>query len=234
MTQQALGPLNSSTLAGILDSLFPVQLRRVRGDNDNALEYRNLMLLGSQGSGKTTTIQGLALALGRKYGLDKTVFAIQVAGIDRLLAIPTRIACKCWLLCAEDVTLAKVPLTDLNRFFQVRHLIEQNTGLREGMAVTVFNTHTFHGLNKNLRDTFNALIIKSVPTNPYDRSILKRYFSPWLLDEFERTWAIDKALVWTPCHNHGIQVQVVPPGKGIIEETKVKRSFWSWLRASQP
>ncbi|HVH14572.1 MAG TPA: hypothetical protein VNA15_02485 [Candidatus Angelobacter sp.] len=38
-------------------------------------------------------------------------------------------------------------------------------GLTQGLAVTVLNTHTFHGLEKNLRDTFIALIIKSVPTN---------------------------------------------------------------------
>jgi len=132
-------------------------------------------------------------------------------------------------LVAEDITLAKVPNKDLNAFFQVRHLIQEHTGIREGMAVTVLNSHTFHGLNKNLRDTFNALIIKSVPTNPYDRSILKRYFNPWLLDEYEKHWAINNALVWTPEHNHGSLITVKAPDQDAIQNTIVRRSIWANL-----
>jgi len=209
--------------------LFPTTLRHARNGADNAIEYRNIMLLGSQGSGKTTTAQALAWSLGRKYGLGQTTFAIQIAGIDRLLSIPTKVPGKCWLFVAEDITLAKIPKTDLNQFFQIRHLIEQHTGLREGMAVTMFNSHTFHGLDKNLRDTFNALIIKSVPTNPYDRGILKRYFNWLLLDQFEKEWSEDKRLVWTPEHNHGVLVRVDPPLNGSIENVTVRRSLWSRL-----
>jgi len=193
--QATLSPLNAVSLADVLDPLFPNQLRVPRNGADNAIEYRNIMLLGGQGSGKTTTAQALAWSLGRKYGLGQTTFAIQIAGIDRLLNVPTRVPGKCWLFVAEDITLAKIPKSNLNQFFQIRHLIQRYTGLREGMAVTMFNSHTFHGLDKNLRDTFNALIIKSVPTNPYDRGIVKRYFNWLLLDQFEKEWTEDKCLV---------------------------------------
>src|SRR2546428_6449356 len=121
-SQVTLSPLNSVDFADVLGSLFPVNLRVPRGPSDNSIEYRNIMLLGSQGSGKTTTAQALAWSLGRKYGLGQTTFAIQIAGIDRLLNVPTRVPGKCWLFVAEDITLAKIPKTDLNQFFQIRHL----------------------------------------------------------------------------------------------------------------
>jgi len=228
-SQESLSPLNESTLTGILGSLFPSTLRKQTGDSDNAIEYRNIMLLGAQGSGKTTTVQSLALALSENYGAKNTVFAIQVAGIDRLLSIPTKIPARCWISMRRRHHSCKAGKSQINRFFQVRHVIAEQTGLREGMCVTIFNTHTFHGLEKNLRDTFNALIIKSVPTNPYDRSILRRYFDPWLLDEFARGWSIDKALVWTPQHPHGILVHVQPPAASAIKNVTVRHSLWSRL-----
>ena len=226
-SQVTLSPLNTVDFADVLNLLFPVNLRVPRGSDDNAIEYRNIMLLGSQGSGKTTTAQALAWMLGSKYGISNTVFGIQIARIDRLLDVPTKVLGKCWLLVAEDITLAKIPRSQINQFFQVRHLIQQYTGLREGMTVTVFNSHTFHGLEKNLRDTFDALIIKSVPTNPYDRSILKRYFDPRLLDQFSQGWRLDKCLVWNTQHPHGVLAHIDPPPNGSIENVTVRRSFWS-------
>jgi len=228
-SQVTLSPLIVSDFADVMGSLFPSTLRRVRNGSDNAIEYRNIFLLGAQGSGKTTTAQTLAWSLGRNYGLATTTFAIQIAGIDELLSIPTKVPSKCWLFVAEDITMARIPKSEINRFFQIRHLIEQHTGLREGMAVTMFNSHAFHGLEKNLRDTFNALIIKSVPTNPYDRSILKRYFNPILLDRFEKEWTIDKALVWTPEQSHGVISTITPPPANTIENVTVRRSLWSRL-----
>ncbi len=228
-SQGTLSPLNPVDFADTLESLFPLQLRHARNSEDNAIEYRNIFLLGAQGSGKTTTAQALALSLGQKYGLGQTTFAIQVAGIDRLLSIPTKVPSKCWLFVAEDITLAKIPKTDINQFFQIRHLIEQHTVLREGMAVTMFNSHTFHGLDKNLRDTFNALILKSVPTNPYDRGIMRRYFDAQLLEQFSEEWAINKCLVWNTQHPHGVLATIVPPPDRSIENVTVRRSLWSRL-----
>src|SRR6266516_3960776 len=80
-SQVTLSPLDSVDFADVLGSLFPVNLRVARNTSDNAIEYRNIMLLGAQGSGKTTTAQALAWALGQKYGITNTVFAIQIAGL---------------------------------------------------------------------------------------------------------------------------------------------------------
>lgn len=225
--QSALTPVNVLSMTRVLSPLFPATLPKPRTNDDNAIDYRNIFLLGAQNKGKTTTAQAIALLCQSRYGATK--FFLQIAGIDRLLTEGVSNPAKCWVLCAEDMTLARIKNTELNRFFQVRHLIREATGLREGIAVTILNSHTFHGLNKNLRDTFDALIIKSVPTNPYDRSILKRYFTPTLLDQFERNWAIDGAIVWTPFQNRGVRVRVIAPENGAIVEQKIKRSIWAIL-----
>ncbi len=187
------------------------------------------MIMGSQGSGKTTLARVLALTLTRKYGASNVTFALQVGGVRELLGYATKQPSKAWILVGEDLTLAKVPKTDLSQFFQVRHLIQQNTGLNQGLAITVFNSHTFHGIDKNLRDTFDMLILKSIPTNPYDRSILKRYFDPCLLDEYSRDWAIEKCLVWSGRYPHGTVATITLPAIDAIENVTVKRSFWSRL-----
>src|SRR5439155_23297721 len=70
------------------------------------------------------------------------------------------------------------------------------------MAVTMFNSHTFHGLDKNLRDTLDALILKPVPTNLYDLGILKRYFDAQLLEQFIRNGR--STSVW--CGPYGISM----------------------------
>jgi energy-coupling factor transporter ATP-binding protein EcfA2 len=209
--------------------LLPDSFRVPRGPDDNAIEYRNVMIMGAQGSGKTTLAQVLALALGRKYGMSNVTFASQVAGVRELLNYATKQPSKAWILVGEDLTLARVPKEDLNQFFQVRHLIQQNTGLNQGLAITAFNSHTFHGIDKNLRDTFDLLILKSVPTNPYDRSILKRYFDSWLLDEYSRGWSIDKALAWSGRYPHGALATIGLPPPNAIENVTVKRSFWARL-----
>jgi energy-coupling factor transporter ATP-binding protein EcfA2 len=187
------------------------------------------MIMGTQGSGKTTLARVLALTLARKYGASNVTFALQVGGVRELLGYATKQPSKAWILVGEDLTLAKIPKTDLNQFFQVRHLIQQHTGIREGLAVTVFNSHTFHGIDKNLRDTFDMLILKSIPTNPYDRGILKRYFDPWLLDEYSRNWAIENALVWSGRYPHGTIATIGLPPVNAIENVTLRRSLWSRL-----
>src|SRR3989442_15802746 len=104
------------------------------------------------------------------------------------------------MLVGADLTLAKIPKAVVQLWFEVRHLIQQATGLRRGIIVTSLESHTMFGLEKSLRTSMTMMFVKTVPTNPYDRSLLKRYIDPKLLDHFEmvRESNLQLVLVWDP------------------------------------
>lgn len=163
----------------------------------NSIEYRNILVIGDQGSGKTTIDESLAYALALRYHAPlKVCMAIQTAGIDVLIDVASRNAASAYFLCGADLTLAKIPKDQVNRFFQVRHVIQDGTGVRRAIVVTSLESHTLFGIEKNLRTTFTMMFVKSIPTNPYDRSLLKRYIDPDLLNGFERTHTADECLIW--------------------------------------
>ncbi len=193
----------------------------------------NLLIIGEQGSGKTTLARTLAYALTLRYGTH--VFSgIEVGGIGALLEYGTRVQSPVRFLVGEDLTLQKIPSVQLSAFFQVRNLIMQRTRLNQGSVVTSFNSHTLFGIERNLRTAFSMLIVKSTPANPYDRSLLKRYFTPDLLDWFEQHGTVSDCLVWDRFHPHGIASNVPLPPVNVLTELIVKPSvphirWWLWL-----
>ncbi len=193
-------------------------LRNASAPWENAIEYHNLLIIGEQGSGKTTLARTLALALKQRYGDSSTFCGIQVGGLGALLEYGTRVQASVWFLVGEDLTLSRIPRQFVSAFFQVRSLIMARTGLQRGLVVTSFNSHTFFGIERNLRTTFNMLILKSIPTNPYDRGLLKRYFHATLLDWLEAHGGIEDALVWDRYHPHGIPAKVSLPHSNTLTD----------------
>ena len=96
----------------------------------------------------------------------------------------------------------------LSGFFQIRNLIMQRTVLNRGLVIMGFNSHTLFGIERNLRSAFQMLILKSAPTDPYDRALLKRYFAQELLDWFEQHGTISDCLVWDRFDPHGVGAEV--------------------------
>jgi len=145
--------------------------------------------------------------------------AIQTPGMDVLLDVASRNAAMAYMLVGGDLALAKIPKTDINRFFQVRHIIQEGTGVRRAIVVTALESHTLFGIDKNLRTTFTMMFVKSVPTNPYDRSLLKRYIDPELLNAFERAHKADECLTWDPQYApHGALARIAtPPTKMLVQ-----------------
>ena len=236
---RTVAPLHVETTAQSVIDLFDAHIpKRItdflqpRGPLDNAIEYRSILIIGEQGSGKTTLARSFAYGLGQRYGNANVLFALQVAGIAELLNYATRQPSSVWLLVGEDLTVSKIPKPTLAEFFQVRTLIMARTGLQRGLVVTAFNSHTLFGIERNLRTAFQMLILKSMPTNPYDRGLLKRYFAPELLDWFEQHGGIEDALVWDRYHPHGTPAKVPLPPVNAIENVRVRRSFWAKLFGS--
>jgi len=141
-------------------------------------------------------------------------------------------------LVGADLTLAKIPKAVVQLWFEVRHLIQQATGLRRGIVVTSLESHTMFGLEKNLRTSMTMMFVKTVPTNPYDRSLLKRYIEPKLLEQFESQHEQDPTavLVWDPQYApHGTLATVSAPPRNVltlIVPPKPQSDWWDspWFR----
>jgi hypothetical protein len=185
----------------------------------NAIEYRNILVIGDQGSGKTTIDQALACGLAQRYRTARFYAAIEHGGIAGLLNDCMRYTADAYMLVGSDLTLAKIPKNQVQAWFEIRHLIHQATGLRRGLVVTALEGHTLFGIEKNLRTSTAMMFLKSVPTNPYDRSLLKRYFDPKLLEAFERERENrpELVLVWDPRHApHGTLATVNIPERNVL------------------
>jgi len=163
----------SSVLARISpdDSRFPLREEPGYG---NQIGRIRLLLLGGESTGKSTTAEAIAVYYHELTGGDGK-FLVQTGGVSELFRrehlsgsfVPL------WVLVAEDMTLADLPPEDRRKWFRIRHIIRGATGYRRGLVVSVSNVHTFYGLHKDLRTEFDGLIIKSVPTNRNDRSMLR-------------------------------------------------------------
>ena len=220
-------PANTTQLSGLPNAtdLFlkhipkPEELRRPQFEWQNAIEYRNILVIGDQGSGKTTIDQALAYSLAQRYRAARYCAAIEHGGIAGLLIDCTRYTADAYMLVGADLTLARIPRRLGQAFFEVRHLIQQFTGLRRGIVLTSLESHTMFGIEKNLRTSMTMIFVKTVPTNPYDRSLLKRYIDPKLLDHFEMVSESNPqlVLVWDPQYApHGTLATVSVPSRNVL------------------
>jgi hypothetical protein len=177
------------------------------------------LVIGYQGSGKTTIDQALAYALGQRYAHARYYAAIEHGGIAGLLNDVQRYAADGYMLVGADLTLAKIPRSVTQSWFEVRNLIQQATGVRRAIVVTSLEGHTMFGIEKNLRTSVTMMFVKSVPANPYDRSLLKRYFDPKLLEHFESVCESNPqlVLVWDPQYApHGVLAKVRTPERNVL------------------
>lgn len=197
----------------------PFELR-VRLPWQNSIEYRNLLVIGDQGSGKSTLTEALAYGLGLKYWNHPICAAKERAGLGALIAKSSYLRAEAYFLIGADLTLARIPRNHINAFFHIRHLIKQNSGISKGIVITGLETHTLFGIDKNLRASF-SMFVKTVPTNPYDRGILRRYVDSQLLSDFEQRYQGDpsRGLYWhQTVAPHGIIVQITEPPSAIIAD----------------
>jgi len=142
--------------------------------------YRNVIIYGAQGKGKSSLTNWLILKAKERYGERKVRASRQYQGLGLLLekgigGRPINI------LVADDLSLAKIKEEELSNFYRLRHLIF-NKGIKIGLGVTILVIHDFFVIPRHLRSYFDALILCSPPSNRFDRSFVKSYVGQELLD----------------------------------------------------
>ena len=128
----------------------------------NDIIPRNVIIVGSQSSVKTGTARFLAEIAVTWYGKDNVNIAYSKGSIEPLFsAIRNKLVN---ILICDDITLNKQSLESLQKFFQVRHVIEEMTGRTNGLVVTILITHRLYGIeNPELRASVDLFIFMSSP-----------------------------------------------------------------------
>lgn len=135
----------------------------------NNIFQRQVLLVGGQRSGKTTSVRTIALRAVNFYGREN-VNAICSRDFKELMdhGIERKFIN---ILFFDDATLQDVPKKTLRDYFRIRHIVKRITGQSNGLVITVVGTHRYHSMPKELRSTCNLALWKSPPSNPYDRNI---------------------------------------------------------------
>ena len=164
-------------------------------EDGNAIMQLTGLEYGRQGSGKTTTVKWLVEEAKRKYGPEK-VNASWSFDLEALLRggfepVPINI------LLAEDQTNAKISPWAMWAFFNIRHLMAEQTGLRRGLCLIFFNCHDAHRVPKEFRLDVDGHLVKNSPTNDWDEDFYTRRLGmshvAWLKDT-EEQWVNDPTL----------------------------------------
>ena len=155
-------------LSDALVVIRPSATALLASGSGNNLRHVHGLLLGGQGKGKTIASDAIASFFGGTGFRSRNLAALLTLPKEGEGAFTTHPAL---VLVWEDATLEDVPSSLLRKWYQIRHLFGRRGST--GLVVTVTNIHTFYGLKKDLRTEFDFMLIKSVPTNRNDRSMLR-------------------------------------------------------------
>jgi len=147
---------------------------RVKYPTNNVI-FRNIVLYGYQGSGKTSSVRRIVYEAVKKYGQGNVNARMSEDGdLGALLRWGLR-PVLVNILFSDNTTLRKIPREELMRYFRIRHIYRERFGLDNGYILSLIALHRFHSIPPELRTTIDGLLIKDSSMNPYDRSVLKRF-----------------------------------------------------------
>jgi hypothetical protein len=170
--------------------IFPSRrdiLRRPKVSYDlNNVIFKNIIIFGFQGSGKTVTANSIAAKAVKKYGQENVNARVSEDGdlgsLIRWSLRPTLLN----LLFSDNTTLRKLDRQDLMDYFRVRHIFKDRFNLTNGYILSIIALHRFHSIPVELRTTIDGILVKNSSMNPYDKNILQRFIGPESLELLEK------------------------------------------------
>jgi len=165
-----------------IDNLFPpekeivVPLPKDLPYTPNYIIWRNMILYGGQGSGKSELVRKLVEIAVERYG-EESINALQVPAGRIELAYNFLNNKPIQIVFIDDFTLVKHDKETLNKFFRIRHIWKEISGRSNGYILTIMGVHRFHAIQPEFRTNFDFLVCRSSPDNKYDKDFLKAYFN---------------------------------------------------------
>ena len=143
---------------------------------ENRIKTMPIIVLGTSGIGKTTLAQNIMQKVQHWYDAHGVclVYTNEVALGDLIeYAFQLRFYLgdkfkgeylpSVYVLTFDDATAVKVEPAEVRRFFSIRHVAQELSGVTEGIIYSIFLTHDWYSLHKIFRRFAQTAIVLSVP-----------------------------------------------------------------------
>ena len=140
----------------------------------NAIIFKNILLFGFQGEGKTAVANAIAYKFKRYYGEENVNATMSENGnLDIILrqGFDDRLVN---VVFVDNLTMRKIDNSTLADYFMCRHLVSRRFDRYNGYIFSILSLHRFFSIPTELRTNMDGIIIRNSSMNPYDRSFLKR------------------------------------------------------------
>ena len=148
------------------DRLLPRVLPEPNPDDeaDCAIKQRHVYILGRQERGKNNVAKWIENEAAARYGkkrlsvdlADAENFGVMLRSKWQHRDIQFKVI--------NDATEVCIPHEDVHSFFKIRHEMEERTGFRSGLCITLMLTHRIHNTPASMREGgYDSLLILSPP-----------------------------------------------------------------------
>jgi hypothetical protein len=141
----------------------------------NNIIFCSGLIYGSIGSGKSEVFRSIVEKAVEYYGIDNVNNNLTYNNFRKLIFYGTDDKL-INLLMIDDITLQDIDKKTLQMYFSIRHIHKGIFQVNNGYIMSILGVHRFHGVrNAELRTNLDFLIVKTLPTNPYDYSIIRKF-----------------------------------------------------------
>jgi hypothetical protein len=216
---------------------------------ENRIKTMPIIILGTSGSGKTTLAENIMNFINESYYFkgvcpvltnEVSLGSLVEYGFQmfRWLGEKWRELPSIYVLAFDDATAVKPKPIEVRRFFSLRHVMREYTGVNEGAVYSIMLTHDWYSLDKIFRRYGLVLVTLSVPPlDTYSRRQLKNLLGEdvvtTLQEIFRKAYKEDKykgvGFVKLPYVPEGMDTDV-----GYIKFSKAPVSYFKLRKWDKP